>query len=119
MSRKLIRVALSLLMGACSDGSPVEPEPDLTARWSAIAAGTYFSCGTTTDGMPHCWGFYSAAPGSGGDFAITGVPVTVPGADPLREIRVGGGVGCGLDAQGRAHCWGPPRCASGSFPWGM
>jgi alpha-tubulin suppressor-like RCC1 family protein len=106
MRQTLSLALLFLLVGACTERTPVEPEPEPTAQWSDVGAGTYFSCGTTADHRPHCWGFYSAAPGSGGEFAITGVPVPVPGAVPLRQVRVGGGIGCGLDEQDRAFCWG-------------
>lgn len=103
--RYLILAAALSLLAAC-ERTPTDTEPDTQARWTAVATGTYFSCGLTTDRVPSCWGFFSAAPGNGGQFAITGVPVPVPGAPALDSISTGGGFACGLNAAGAAYCWG-------------
>ncbi len=108
MSRKVTTVIaiLCAVTGCAPDGPGAITEPEVGTRWMGVGAGTYFSCGVTTTGVPACWGFYSAAPGQGGDFALTGVPVPVPGTISLRSVSVGGGVACGLDEGGRAYCWG-------------
>lgn len=106
MLRKLALPALLLVLAGCTEGAPLPTENDSRTIWTGVAAGTYFSCATTADDTPHCWGFYSAAPGSGGPHSVTGTPVRVPQAPPLRQVTVGGGIGCGLDQHGRAYCWG-------------
>lgn len=104
MRKLLLPLAAVALLGGCED--PNSTDPPGTASWTAAAAGAYNSCGITTGGIVSCWGFYSAAPGSGGQFAMTGVPVPVPGAPALDSVSVGGGFGCGLTVAGEAYCWG-------------
>jgi alpha-tubulin suppressor-like RCC1 family protein len=98
-----------LLIGMGCDQKPrlpTEAEPTADALWSRVAAGTYFSCGIIADEVPHCWGFYSAAEGTGGSHAVTGIPVPVPGAVFMHSIAAGGGIACGLAQNGDAYCWG-------------
>lgn len=104
MRKLILLIATAALLTGCEE--PNSADPPGTASWTDAAAGTYNSCGITTGGIVSCWGFHSAAPGSGGEFAVTGVPVPVPGAPALDSVTVGGGFACGLDAAGAAYCWG-------------
>jgi alpha-tubulin suppressor-like RCC1 family protein len=99
----------ALLVAACESPTvpPVQPEP--LARWSEVAAGTYFTCGVTTEGAPHCWGFYAQAPDHHNQFGVSlrPVPVPVPEGVRLRHLTAGGGIVCALDLDDRPWCWGP------------
>jgi alpha-tubulin suppressor-like RCC1 family protein len=66
-------------------------------RFRQVSAGTYLTCGVTTDYRAYCWSF-------GGDAGYT--PVAVPGGLHFRQVSVGNSHRCGVTTENRAYCWG-------------
>ncbi len=84
--------------------------------WSAIAAGSGFSCGLTTAGDAYCWG----APGdqlggaadaadqcrpSSSDLCVNAPASAAEGLD-FASLVLGNNHACGLTGDGTAYCWG-------------
>lgn len=81
------------------------------ARFVALSAGWYHTCGLTTDGALLCWGLNSdgqLGTGTGQDSALAPVPVAL--AESFSALGAGGFHTCGVAASGpdagRVHCWG-------------
>ena len=106
-------------------------------RFRSIAATGAQTCGITTEGVAHCWGFNakvwhgdSPLPGAERNYMESTVPLDVLGAGSLGLDRVvaGGSLTCGLTSAGTAWCWGwdltgaaarrvlPPETLAGG-PW--
>jgi alpha-tubulin suppressor-like RCC1 family protein len=71
----------------------------------AVAGGTYWSCGVTTDNVGYCWGDRTFGVGNG----VPGgswTPVQVAGGLHFSRIEAGGQFACGLTTDGKVYCWG-------------
>jgi alpha-tubulin suppressor-like RCC1 family protein len=84
------------------------PVPVLTdLRFRQVSAGTYHTCGVTTDFQAYCWG--SNADGSLGDGTTTDrvTPVPVAGGHQFRLVDAGDAHTCGVSyPDNLAYCWG-------------
>ena len=67
-------------------------------RFSAVAAGTYHTCGLRADGTITCWGSNSNAYGRQGQ-------ADAPGGQ-YRAVTAGHSHSCGLRTDGTITCWG-------------
>ncbi|MFW6201720.1 MAG: RCC1 domain-containing protein, partial [Gemmatimonadota bacterium] len=83
-----------------------------SVSWARVGAGSFHTCGLTTDGEAYCWGRDASGELGNGD-ALTGdqtAPTLV--ADPLDGPVTWLHVGayryhtCGVSAAGVAYCWG-------------
>src|SRR5664280_898362 len=75
--------------------------------FTSIAAGYQRTCGLTSAGQTHCWGYNGNA--QLGDNTTTNrlTPVAVQqGAVTFTSITAGGWHTCGLTSEGAAYCWG-------------
>lgn len=85
---------------------PARVEGDLA--FSDMAAGTHFTCGTTTDQTAFCWGLNEEGQlGIGG--ASTGGhpdPRPVSGGHSFASVTAGAAHACALTPRGEAYCWG-------------
>ncbi|MBW3629679.1 MAG: hypothetical protein KY464_10320, partial [Gemmatimonadetes bacterium] len=75
--------------------------------FAAVSAGDQHSCGITTGGAAHCWGFgFSGALGNGSRAVGGPTPVAVVGGLTFASISTGGSHTCGVTPQGAIYCWG-------------
>jgi alpha-tubulin suppressor-like RCC1 family protein len=100
------------LLEPCGGGLPCRTVPlavtgDLA--FTALSAGSQFTCGIAHDEMTYCWG--SNVDGQVGqtEEAIFPGPVPVTNSPALAVLASGGFHTCGLTASGEAHCWGANR----------
>ena len=72
-----------------------QPPPSTTAvtRFTAIAAGSDYSCGLRSDGGIECWGW-------------TGERTGDPPGGVFTAVAAGNGHGCGIRANRTVACWG-------------
>src|SRR5439155_1088736 len=75
--------------------------------FSALAPGSYQTCGLTGAGAAYCWGWNSYGQlGTGStNFAIPS-PMAVAGGQSFNALANGGVHTCGLTGAGAAYCWG-------------
>jgi alpha-tubulin suppressor-like RCC1 family protein len=73
--------------------------------FTAVSTGMWHTCGITTSGAAHCWGFNNG--GQLGDGTTTNrlVPTPVAGARAFSSISAAGST-CGVTTSGEAYCWG-------------
>ena len=64
-------------------------------RFRQVSAGSYYTCGVTTDFLAYCWG---------AGYGLT--PSAVPGGRSFRQVSVGEEHSCAVTADDRAFCWG-------------
>jgi alpha-tubulin suppressor-like RCC1 family protein len=97
--------------GSLGDGTntytvtaPVAVAGGLT--FQSISAGSYHTCGVTTEGVAYCWG--SNEFGQLGSSTITDLasPFAVAGGLTFQSISAGSGHSCGITSGGGAYCWG-------------
>jgi alpha-tubulin suppressor-like RCC1 family protein len=88
---------------ACST-VPVPVTGDLT--FSALAAGTFHSCGVATSGPAYCWGINDAGQLGNGSKTSSSAPVLVSGGQSFSALTAGNPYTCGLITSGAAYCWG-------------
>lgn len=98
--------------GECKDpavcrDTPV-PVPGAPA-FMQISAGSYHTCGLTTDGTAWCWG---GATGPGGS-SSGGRAAPVPGGHRFTQIGAGRYHNCALSTEGIVHCWTPGETGAG------
>ena len=82
--------------------------------YTALAAGSFHTCGLATGGTAYCWGFNSNGQLGDGTSGSTAnwtsadrlVPVAVSGGRTYASLVAGGSHTCGLATGGTAYCWG-------------
>ena len=85
--------------------------------YTALVAGTYYTCGLTTGGTAYCWGtnvYGQLGDGAGGNgdwadnSANRNAPVAVSGGRTYTALVAGSSSShtCGLVSGGTAYCWG-------------
>jgi hypothetical protein len=74
--------------------------------FASISAGSGHSCGLTSAGTAHCWGYNR--PGAPGDGTMTDrlTPVAVAGGLSFAGVSAGSAHTCGVISTGVAYCWG-------------
>ena len=105
----------TLVNDSCG-GTPCQRHPvqvATTARFTALAAGSFFTCGLTESHALMCWGVNDA-----GQLATTAdtnrceavrcslTPLPTSAAHPFVQIVAGRKHACGLTTDGQAWCWG-------------
>jgi alpha-tubulin suppressor-like RCC1 family protein len=79
-------------------------------EWTAISAGSGFTCGLRDDGSAWCWGYGGMGNLGDGRTADTSTPVAVKAAAlsgrAWTAISTGDDFACGLRDDGSAWCWG-------------
>lgn len=89
-------------LGDGSDPTHRQASPRLVLGgldFAEVSAGGHHTCGITTAGAAHCWGY---------DRALTRpAPVLLEGGVVFKAVSNGGYHTCGLTAAGEAYCWGP------------
>jgi alpha-tubulin suppressor-like RCC1 family protein len=73
---------------------------------TAIAAGTYATCGLATDGSARCWGYGGYGMLGDGTYDTRADPAPVAGGLRFVALSVSGSTACGLTAAGSVYCWG-------------
>jgi alpha-tubulin suppressor-like RCC1 family protein len=64
-------------------------------RFRQVSAGSYHTCGVTTDFLAYCWGH-----------GYRSTPKAVPGGHLFRQVSAGEEHTCALTLDDRAFCWG-------------
>jgi alpha-tubulin suppressor-like RCC1 family protein len=89
--------------------TPVAVVPEMS--FTAITAGSSFTCGVTISGAGFCWG--SSGLGELGDGTkisygntFSAIPVAVATTAAFRTIDASASFGCGLTMNNQALCWG-------------
>jgi alpha-tubulin suppressor-like RCC1 family protein len=90
--------------GFSTDTTPVAVSGGLT--FSALAAGSWHTCGLARSGAAYCWGSNFAGQLGTGSTTDSSIPVLVSGAIPFSAIATGDSHTCGLTSSGGAYCWG-------------
>jgi alpha-tubulin suppressor-like RCC1 family protein len=72
--------------------------------WRQISAGTYHTCGVTTDNRAYCWGLAGHL-GDGTDMNRL-KPAPVAGGHSFRQVSAGQEHSCGVTTDNRVYCWG-------------
>lgn len=75
-------------------------------RFTAISAGTGYTCGVAVDGTGYCWGSGGSGELGTGVDEDTFVPTPVAGSLRFSEISTSLFHTCGLTRSGTAYCWG-------------
>jgi alpha-tubulin suppressor-like RCC1 family protein len=114
----VLPLAVVLAALGCRDDaeSPTGPgaEPALSTTtaplsFRQISAGTFHSCGVTTDNLAYCWG--QDASGELGDGTqpangFSSKPIPVAGGLHFVQVSAGYYYSCGVTTDQRAYCWG-------------
>ena len=76
-------------------------------EWVAVSAGTYYTCGLTSDDAAWCWGYdHHAQLGNGDPAGVFETPQPVAGGHRWLTIDAGTESTCGVRRDGSAWCWG-------------
>lgn len=88
--------------------TPTPTPTDTPARFSAMTAGMWHTCGLDPAGKAWCWGYDGLGQvGDGGaDQSDRYNPVRVAGDHTFSMLTAGMGHTCGVDTAGKAWCWG-------------
>jgi alpha-tubulin suppressor-like RCC1 family protein len=115
----VLPLAVVVAAFGCRDDaeSPTGPEPESALSTTAaqalsfrqISAGTFHSCGVTTDNLAYCWG--QDASGELGDGTqpaggFSSKPLPVAGGLHFLQVSAGNYYSCGVTMDDRAYCWG-------------
>jgi alpha-tubulin suppressor-like RCC1 family protein len=87
-----------------------DPTPRLVSgghTFQTLSAGSYHTCGITTDGNAYCWGsnFYGKL-GTGSTTNRNPSPQLVIGGHDFQTIEAARDHTCGLTTDGKIYCWG-------------
>ena len=117
-STRRLTLAVALIVGiSCRDDSTAptapaaEAEPSLATAVAALSfrlvtAGTYHSCGLTTDNRAYCWGGNAEGQLGDGTNAYRSRPSAVTGGLTFLQLSAGSNHTCGVTTDNRAFCWG-------------
>jgi alpha-tubulin suppressor-like RCC1 family protein len=108
--------------------APSEPTPRMPERRTSatvpltfrqVSAGSFFSCGVTTDNQAYCWGYNANGQlgqgandgpeqcvGAVGPFACSTRPVLVTGGHQFLQVSAGSFHACAVTTENEAFCWG-------------
>ena len=78
----------------------------VTLTFTAVSAGTLYTCGVTTAGAAYCWGFNGSGQLGDGTATTQLSPVLVAGGVSFAAVSAGDNHTCGVTAAGAAYCWG-------------
>ena len=83
------------------------PAQDSTV-YTAVAAGSFFTCALSREGAAYCWGFGHYGQLGNGDTASSQVPrpVRLPDSTRFTSLALGQYHACALGADSLAFCWG-------------
>ena len=90
--------------GFSTDTTPVAVSGGLT--FSALAAGSWHTCGLAGSGAAYCWGSNYGGQLGTGSTTDSSIPVAVSGGLTFSAVAAGGDHSCGLTSTGAAYCWG-------------
>ena len=90
--------------GFSTDTTPVAVSGGLT--FSALAAGSWHTCGLAGSGAAYCWGSNYGGQLGTGSTTDSSVPVAVSGGLTFSAVAASGDHTCGLTSAGTAYCWG-------------
>lgn len=114
----ILAVALLLGLVGCQEDaeSPTAPGSDAALVTGAatagvlwfrqITAGSFHTCGVTTDDRAYCWGQNSSGELGDGTGTSSSTPVVVAGGLRFVQVSAGSYYTCGLTTDDRAYCWG-------------
>jgi alpha-tubulin suppressor-like RCC1 family protein len=74
-----------------------------------ISAGTFHSCGVTTDNLAYCWGqdaYGELGHGTQAADGYSSTPIQVAGGLHFLQVSAGNNYSCGVTTDERAYCWG-------------
>lgn len=77
--------------------------------FASVSAGSYHTCGLTTDSLAYCWGDGSSGQlgnGRSGQFYRDSVPQPVSGGYRFTDISAGSDFSCAVTSGREAYCWG-------------
>ncbi len=75
--------------------------------YSAVTAGTQFTCALATDGLAYCWGYNALNQlGGGSTLLVEHVPVAIEGSAAFVSLAAGETHTCALTSAGASLCWG-------------
>ena len=79
-------------------------------RFLSLTAGSFHSCGLTSNGAAWCWGYnqygqLGTSTGNGTDTPVP-APEQVTGGRTFSALSAGGNATCGLTSTGQLACWG-------------
>ncbi len=72
--------------------------------WRQISAGSYHTCGVTTDNRAYCWG--NAGHLGDGTTMSRLKPTLIAGGHSFRQVSAGREHTCGVTTDDRVYCWG-------------
>jgi len=76
-------------------------------RFTAVAVGSFHTCGLTAQGEAYCWGENAAGQlGSGDTVHTSTTPLPVAGGKHFTMLTGGSRQTCALESGGAAYCWG-------------
>ncbi len=90
--------------GFSTDTTPVAVSGGLT--FSALAAGSWHTCGLAGSGAAYCWGSNYGGQLGTGSATDSSIPVAVSGGLTFSAVAARGDHTCGLTSAGMAYCWG-------------
>src|SRR4051812_18861909 len=111
----LVASLFAAVVGCGEDAeSPAGPEPAPALATTAakvlsfrqVRAGSFYTCGVTTDDVAYCWGGNSNGRLGDGSTSPRHTPVAVAGGLRFRQVDASVHHTCGATTADRAYCWG-------------
>ena len=106
MTNPQIRIGSSVVTLLLFLSAPL-PAQDSTV-YTAVAAGSFFTCALSREGAAYCWGFGRYGELGNGDTTSSQVPrpVRLPDSTRFTSLALGQYHACALGADSLAFCWG-------------
>ncbi len=95
---------LGLPLSVARTDRPTTPVPG-DARYLAVSAGSFTTCGLTTERRILCWGNEAGPGGRGAVGDSTPIPQPLASNERFRALSVGGGHACAITVQNILYCW--------------